>query len=116
MEIGQVTNASAPQPQPQAAAKSIATVAAKPTPAASEPAARSIGNTQLAQAVGQLNQSMRIHNVGLEFTIDEESHHTVVKVVDQQTKQLIRQIPSVEALEIAKMLDRMQGALIRQKA
>lgn len=114
MEIGSITNAAAPQPQ--AVGKSAASVAAKPTPATPEPAARVTGSAQLAQAVGQLNQSMQTHSIGLEFSIDGESHHTVVKVVDQQTKRLIRQIPSVEALEIAKALDRMQGLLIKQKA
>lgn len=112
MEIGSITNAAAPQPQ--AVGKSATSVAAKP--AIPEPAARGAGSAQLAQAVGQLNQSMQTHSIGLEFSIDGESHHTVVKVVDQQTKRLIRQIPSVEALEIAKALDRMQGLLIKQKA
>ncbi len=59
---------------------------------------------------------MKTRDSGLEFSIDEESHRTVVKVVDQQTKELIRQMPSVEALEIAKALDRVQGLLINQKA
>ncbi|MFC6521248.1 flagellar protein FlaG [Undibacterium arcticum] len=40
----------------------------------------------------------------------------MVKVVDQRTQEVIRQMPSPEALEIAKALDKMQGLLIRQKA
>ncbi|MFD2272939.1 flagellar protein FlaG [Undibacterium arcticum] len=39
----------------------------------------------------------------------------MVKVVDQRTQEVIRQMPSPEALEIAKALDKMQGLLIRQK-
>jgi len=71
---------------------------------------------QLAQAVGHLNQTMKTRESGLEFAIDEESHRTVVKVVDQKTKEVIRQMPSAEALEITKALDRLQGLLINQKA
>jgi len=40
----------------------------------------------------------------------------VVKVVDLETKEVIRQIPSPEVLEIAKAVDQLQGLLIRQKA
>ena len=52
----------------------------------------------------------------LEFTVDEDTGQTVIKVIDNQTKELIRQIPSEEMLEIAKALDRLQGLLVRQKA
>jgi flagellar protein FlaG len=40
----------------------------------------------------------------------------VVKVIDQNTQEVVRQIPSKEALEIAKSLDKMRGLLIRQTA
>jgi flagellar protein FlaG len=52
----------------------------------------------------------------LEFSIDEDSKETIVKIVDQNTKEVVRQIPSVEALSIAKSLDKMMGLLINQKA
>jgi flagellar protein FlaG len=40
----------------------------------------------------------------------------VVKVIDQQTKEVIRQVPTQEVLEISKAIDRAQGLLIRQQA
>jgi len=40
----------------------------------------------------------------------------VVRVLDDATKEVIRQIPSEEALEIAKALDKLQGVLLRQEA
>ncbi|TCS39194.1 flagellar protein FlaG [Paucimonas lemoignei] len=71
---------------------------------------------ELAQAVKNLNKAMREQDQSLEFSIDADTNHTVVKVVDQSTKEVLRQIPSQEALEIAKALDRSIGLLIRQKA
>lgn len=50
------------------------------------------------------------------FNIDEDTGSTIVKVVDRETKDVIRQIPSEEIITIAKALDRLQGLLIRQKA
>ncbi|MGB7480084.1 MAG: flagellar protein FlaG [Burkholderiaceae bacterium] len=88
------------------AAADIAVPATAPVP----------GSAQLAQTVGHLNQAMKTRESGVEFSIDEDSHRTVIKVVDQETKELIRQMPSEEVLEIAKALDRVQGLLINQKA
>lgn len=71
---------------------------------------------QLGDAVKKINETMRNLGQNLEFTVDADSHRTVVKVVDQETKDVIRQIPSPEVLEIAKALDQLQGLLIKQKA
>lgn len=68
------------------------------------------------EAVASINRSMSTLARGLEFSIDAESRRTVVKVVDQQTKELIRQIPTEEALEIAQALEQSQGLLIKQTA
>ena len=40
----------------------------------------------------------------------------MVKVIDRSTKEVIRQIPSKEMLELAQALERLQGLLIRQQA
>jgi flagellar protein FlaG len=72
--------------------------------------------SQLNEAVKQLNETLKKMSQNLEFSIDSDIHRTVVKVVDLQTKDVIRQIPTPEALEIAKALDRLQGLLIKQEA
>jgi flagellar protein FlaG len=74
---------------------------------------------QVAHAVAQLNQSPQARAQGLEFSIDQDSKRTVVKVIDQTTKEVLRQIPSPEALEIAKSLGNAShnaGLLIKQTA
>lgn len=71
---------------------------------------------QVSEAVKKINDTMKKLGQNLEFSVDSDSHRTIVKVVDQETKDIIRQIPSPEVLEIAKALDQLQGLLIRQKA
>lgn len=71
---------------------------------------------QVTSAVAQINQTLKKLSQDLEFSLDSDTEKAVVKVVDQQTKEVIRQIPTAEALEIAKALDRVQGLLIREKA
>lgn len=70
---------------------------------------------QVAQAVKSMNKAMESLSQSLEFSVDSDIHRTIVKVVDQQTKQVIRQIPTEEVVELAKALDQVQGLLIRQK-
>lgn len=79
-------------------------------------AAKAPSMEQVNEAVKQLNNAMKVMSQGLEFSVDHDVNKVVVKVVDQQTQEVLRQMPSEEALEIAKALDRVQGLLIRQKA
>ena len=52
----------------------------------------------------------------LEFSVDESSGKSVMKFTDRTTKEVIRQFPSLEALEITKALDQFQrGLLINRK-
>lgn len=71
---------------------------------------------QVAQAVTHLNQSAQAKSQGLEFSIDKDSKRTIVKVIDQTTKEVLRQIPSPEVLELAKSLDETKSLLSKQTA
>ena len=67
----------------------------------------------LQQAVKEIAASMNLMQKGLAFNIDEDSGVQVVKVIDEQTGDLIRQIPNEEALEIAKKLSEVAGLLMK---
>ncbi|SDG03215.1 MULTISPECIES: flagellar protein FlaG [unclassified Duganella] len=74
---------------------------------------------QVNEAVSQLNKSAQAKSQGLEFSVDSDTKRTVVKVIDQSTKEVLRQIPTPEALEIAKALESKSsstGLLIQQTA
>jgi flagellar protein FlaG len=71
---------------------------------------------QVTKAVEDINKSLKSQSQNLEFSVDTDSKRTIVKIVDQTTKEVIRQIPSAEALEIAKALDTASGFLIKQQA
>ena len=72
---------------------------------------------QVKSAVDKLNEFVKASsNSDVQFTVDQESGIRVIKVVDQETKEVIRQMPSKEAVEIAKALGKLQGMLIKQTA
>lgn len=70
----------------------------------------------VASAVDKLNDFARQNASDLDFSQDKETGKTIVKVVDTATDTVIRQIPSEEAIAIAKSIDKMQGVLINHKA
>lgn len=71
---------------------------------------------QLQDAVDKVSKAVSGYSRELQFSVDPDLKVSVVKVVDSQTKQVIRQIPSEEMLNIAKDLDKALGVLIEQKA
>ncbi|RZT09033.1 flagellar protein FlaG [Duganella sp. CF402] len=106
------SDAAAAQGAARAPATAVETAAAVKAPSAAP------SLDQVNQAVSQLNKSVQAKSQGLEFSIDSDSKRTVVKVVDQTTKEVLRQIPTPEALEIAKSLESGSGTglLIQQTA
>ncbi|WP_296949274.1 flagellar protein FlaG [uncultured Massilia sp.] len=99
-------------PAPVEPAGSVAAVASK----SADDTATSASREEVSSAVKKINASMQVSSQSLEFSIDEDSKDIVVKVIDQNTKEVVRQMPSEEALHIAKSLDKMRGLLIRETA
>ncbi len=71
---------------------------------------------KLEEAVKQVNDFVQPFNNGLQFSLDDDTGKTIVKVIDKATEEVIRQFPSEEMLGIAKAIDTMKGLLIQQKA
>lgn len=125
MEIQQVSSsgaqgfqpavkASAPDVKPQSA-ESAVPVAVVSTQAVQQ-AAATPSVEEVKQSVEKINKTIQSMNSNLQFSVDEDTKKNIVKVVDMQTKDVIRQIPSPEVLAIAKALDKLQGLLVRDKA
>jgi flagellar protein FlaG len=55
----------------------------------------------LATAVDHLNAKIQNLNRNVEFSLDKDSGNVVVRVVDAQTRELIRQIPNEDVLALA---------------
>jgi flagellar protein FlaG len=84
--------------------------------AADAAAAPAPSREAVAKAVEQVNAHLDAQNRAIEFTIDPDTKAVVVKLIDKQDNQVLRQVPSQEMLEIAKALDQLQGKLLRNQA
>jgi flagellar protein FlaG len=84
----------------------------QPAPTPAQPSA-----AELKSAVATINKVMQESNHALEFSVDNDSHRTVVKMVDTSTGELIRQFPSETTLAISRGIDQFQqGMLLTEKA
>lgn len=126
MNIDSVTTSSPPMraPLPEMAKQStkasaiqgkIAEAAKNQQPAV-EQTRKEPSSSEIEKAVKQLNDFVAPRQSDLSFSIDEELGVQVVKILDNQSKEVLRQFPSEEALELARALDKLQGLLIKDKA
>lgn len=120
----------APPPVPPVAAPSGAALPAVPqsTAAALPPVARTdpaippavegeaVEAADIRRAIRELTEVLRTTSIGLRFEIDDVTNRVVTKVIDKDTGELIRQMPTEEVLRFARALDRLQGVFVRQAA
>ena len=69
----------------------------------------------LQEAVARAREAVAQVDAKLQIEIDKDLHRPVVKVVDSQTGDVIRQIPAEEMLDIAKSLDQVAGLLFKDR-
>ena len=61
----------------------------------------------VAEQVEQMNQSTAIRNTSLQFVFDEKGEPPIVKVIDKDNGETIRQIPSELVVKLSKALEEM---------
>lgn len=69
----------------------------------------------LDQAVDDLNSFVQDVRRELRFSIDDDSGETIIKVIDSISKEVVRQIPPEEVVDISRHLDSRSGVLMNAK-
>jgi flagellar protein FlaG len=70
---------------------------------------------QIRQSLDDINVMLSARSVSVQFQIDPGYKDAILQVVDQHSGKVLLQLPSVEAVRIAKMTEQMKGVLIAQK-
>lgn len=81
------------------------------TPAA-EKLANHIDDAQLQEALATVRSAVSSSTPNLQFEMDRATGKTLIKVINSETGDIIRQIPGDEMLAIAKALEGMKGSLV----
>jgi len=66
----------------------------------------------LAKAVDKLNQTARIFDRSIQFSIDKRTDRYWVKVVDTETHKIVREIPPREVLDMLARINEAVGVII----
>ena len=109
--IARATNSSSEIPQTQAQTQAPNAIAKVKAAEAEKPSA---GKVQ--QSLDDINKAMIGFSISVQFQIDPDYKDLIVKVVDQDTGKLIRQIPTEEAVKMSKSMDSLKGLLFSQSA
>ena len=119
MNVQPISASLPPQSNPEAGGVSRAATAAIAFVAPGQEdatATQPVSREQLEAAVSSVREYIRPHNNSLQFSVNDDLNRVVVTVIDSETKEVIRQIPSEEMISIARALDSIKGLLVRQKA
>lgn len=71
---------------------------------------------ELEQTVEAMNDVMSSLARGLNFQIDDDNGRTIIKVIDKETKDLIKQFPSEDLVKLITSMKNMQSILFDDQA
>lgn len=74
------------------------------------------GSTPIEEAVTSIQNFVQNIRRDLNFSLDDSSGRVVVKVTDSVSGEVIRQLPSEEALRLAERLDEARSLLFKAEA
>jgi len=76
---------------------------------------RKINEEELNKAIESVNKSVNTYDRRLEFSIHETTNEIMVKVVDTNTDEVIREIPPEKILDMVAKLWEMAGIIVDKK-
>jgi flagellar protein FlaG len=103
----------AAQPELRSGSEPNSTAVQQATPE-NRSANRSESEKEVREAVDNIQKFVSQTTRDITFSIDQDAGF-MVKVIDRNSQDVIRQIPSEEVVAIARALDKLQGLFLRDK-
>ena len=70
----------------------------------------------IRKAVGKANEAMEYHNRSMKFSIHEKTNEIMVKIIDNETKEVIREIPPEKMQDMFASMLELAGLLVDEKS
>jgi len=122
-DIGMFKTGLSPTERTSPTAKANETEAAEVTniPTQEQVKAQKVADAKEAEAIAEevvfgLNELVQDLHRELKFSIDSESGDMVIKVIDQETDEVVREIPSEEVVRLRKRLKEAEGVIFQGSA
>lgn len=71
-----------------------------------------VSKKEVQDVVEDVQQYLQQHNIRLSFKVDDKTGDLVVRVLDKETGEVIRQIPPEEMLKLREKLEELTGVLL----
>lgn len=80
-----------------------------------QPVGHKVSEGFIKMAVDKANDTMIAHGRSLEFRIHEKTNEIIVKIIDTDTKEVIREIPSEKMLDMFVDMLELAGLLVDER-
>lgn len=70
---------------------------------------------RLEQVIEEANQKMKLKRKSFEYSVDEQTNRIAIVVRDQETDEVIKEIPSEETLDMLAKIQEIAGLVFDQK-
>jgi flagellar protein FlaG len=70
---------------------------------------------RVEEAIRLLNERLRASQKNLSFAVDEISNRVIISVVDQQSGEVVRQVPAESVLKFAHTMESLKGILFEEE-
>jgi flagellar protein FlaG len=115
MPIDNIAKLSIPQARPAGSQSAAPAAPRQELPGSGQTLPLPAESSDVKQAVSRLNNYVQSLRRDLQFRVDENSNRVIVTVVDSESGEVIRQIPSEEVMAVALSLESAQGLLVNEK-
>ena len=78
--------------------------------------AQPVGATAVQEAVDEINEALHYMNERLEFSVHEATNRIMVRVLDRETEEVLREIPPEQILHLVAKLWELVGLLVDKRA
>ena len=76
---------------------------------------KKVAQSTIDTTMSDINSKIKMSNTQLKYSIDEETQRISIKVIDQNTDKVIREIPPEETLEAIKKIWEIAGIIVDKK-
>ena len=102
-------------PVPASTSRKISPQAAEDKVIPEESKTPQVSEKMIIGAIERANKALAISNRSLEFSVHEKTKEIMVKVVDTETQEVIREIPSEKILDLVANILEMAGILVDER-
>lgn len=101
---------------PDAGQQVIASAGSQGSGSATSGSSSQAGGQPLSGSLNEINDSLQAWATGMRFDIDPEAQRLVVSIIDSQSGEVLRTVPSDAVIRIAKMIVQLQGQHVNTQA